>query len=253
MSILNNIVVTDIKQVLTVASQRGKTEKITDRQFYGLSFCKEGQITYTHNGKSFVSDKNHAIILPQGQTYTLHRDKTGAFPLINFSTMNFLCNTFIVIPIKNAESYIKDYEQLKSLSLFEKSRTKKMSVFYNIISRLENELISYNNTLLPAISYIKDNFSDTLLTNSVLAEKCNISEVYFRKLFLTQYKVTPKQYIIDLRIAKAKQLLTDGNLKIGAISESCGFSNQYHFCRVFKEKTGLTPTEYMKQNRIHKL
>ena len=87
----------------------------------------------------------------------------------------------------------------------------------------------------------------------LLAEKCGISEVYFRRLFTEQYKVTPKQYIIDLRINKAKQLLTDGIFKIGAISESCGFSNPYHFCRVFKEKTGLTPTEFMKQNKILKI
>jgi AraC-like DNA-binding protein len=40
---------------------------------------------------------------------------------------------------------------------------------------------------------------------------------------------------------------------IGAVAGLCGFSNQFHFCRLFKEKTGLTPTEYMKQNRIYKI
>ena len=253
MSILNNIVVTDVVHTFTVQSDKGNIERINHRSYYGLSFCKEGQITYNLNDEKYISDKNHAIILPQDQSYTLSRDKSGMFPLIDFTTMNFLCNRFIVIPIKNADVYIKEYEQIKALELFKKSRTKRLSIFYNMLSRLDSELSESNNLLTPAVNYLANSFSDPELTNELLAEKCGISEVYFRRLFTEQYKVTPKQYIIDLRINKAKQLLTDGIFKIGAISESCGFSNPYHFCRVFKEKTGLTPSEYMNQNKIQKL
>ena len=253
MSILNNTVITDVARTFTVHSVKGRIEKIENRQFYGLSFCREGQITYNLNGERFVSDRNHAIILPQNQTYTLYRDKNGMFPVIDFTTMNFLCNKFIVIPISNPDVYIKEYEQIKALELFKKSRAKRISIFYNMISRLDNELSNSNNLLIPAVDYLSKSFSNANITNELLAEKCNISEVYFRKLFFEQYKVTPKQYIIDLRINKAKQLLTDGILKIGAVSENCGFSNQYHFCRVFKEKTGLTPSEFMKQNKIIKI
>jgi len=61
--------------------------------------------------------------------------------------------------------------------------------------------------------------------------------------------MTPRQFIIEIRINKAKQLLTDGTLKISAVAEKCGFTNQYHFTRVFKSRVGLTPSEYMKQSR----
>ena len=59
--------------------------------------------------------------------------------------------------------------------------------------------------------------------------------------------------LITEMIAKAKQLLSDGVFKTGVIAEKCGFSNPYHFCRVFKEKTGLTPTHYANSNRIYKI
>ena len=65
------------------------------------------------------------------------------------------------------------------------------------------------------------------------------------------YGISPKQYIIDTRMNMAKQMLSEGSFKINAISEKCGFTNPYHFCRLFKEKTGLTPTEYMKQNKFN--
>lgn len=254
MNRLNKIVVTDVKEVITVFSKKGRLEKMNNRKYYGLSFCNEGQITYTHNNKNYISDPHHAIILPKGQSYTIHGDKSGMFPVINFECADFLCDTMIVLPVENIDFVMKEFIHMKNLFLFEKNRAKVMSLLYNIIhSFFESADISENSILLPAINYLENNFSLPELTNKVLADQCKISEVYFRKLFTEQYGIAPRQYIIDIRINKAKQLLTDGILKINNISEKCGFSNPYHFSRLFKEKTGLTPTQYLKQNRILKI
>ena len=252
MEILNKITITDIKELFTVTSLRGRSEEIHNRESYGLSFCTEGRITYTLGGKQAVSDENHAVILPKGQSYSLHGDKTGIFAVINFDCNDSLCDNVISIPIQNPETYIKDFEKMKALSLFEENRAKMMSVFYNILHRLSTES-SVRNVILPAIKHIESNYQNPKLSNVELAQKCNISEVYFRKVFTEVYKTTPKQFVVDVRIDKAKQLLSDGFLRVGAVAEQCGFSNQYHFCRLFKEKTGITPTEYMKQNRIYKI
>lgn len=253
MNSLNNIIVTNIERLITVSSPKGKIQQVKDRRCYGLSFCKEGQITYTHKGQKYVSDPWHAIILPQGESYSLHGDKSGVFPLINFSCADKLCDTMLLLPVRDIDTYIKDYEQMKSLFLFDRNRAKVMSIFYNILHRLSFDYNSEPNILIPAIRYIESNYTSSSLTNKELANKCNISEIYFRKLFAKSYGLSPKQFIIDIRINKAKQLLTDSILKINAVSEECGFSNPYHFCRIFKQKVGLTPTEYMKQNRIYKI
>ena len=54
-------------------------------------------------------------------------------------------------------------------------------------------------------------------------------------------------------LTEAKQLLVDTTLAVTDISSACGFSSLYHFCRYFKNKTGMTPTEYAKQNRIFQI
>ena len=201
-----------------------------------------------------MSDPHHAIILPKGQSYTIRGDKSGVFPVINFECFDFLCDTMILLPIENIDFVMKDFAQMKNLFLFERNRSKVMSLFYNIIhSFSESSAVLGNNILIPAIKYLENNYSLPTLTNKILADQCNISEVYFRKLFSEQYGITPRQYIIDIRINNAKQLLTDGIFKINAVSEKCGFSNPYHFSRLFKEKTGLTPTEYLQQNRKFKI
>lgn len=253
MDILNKIVVTEITDVITVPSLKGRRDEILGRKCYGLSFCEEGQITYTHNGKAFVSDPEHAIILPKGQSYTLSGDKTGNFALINFDCADLLCDTMILLPLRNVEPLLKDFAQMKSLFLFERNRPKIISLFYNIIHNLSFPDCPEHNQILPAIRYLEKNYSSPELANKVLAEQCNLSEVYFRRLFIKSFGVTPKQYVIDARINKAKQMLTDGLLKIEAVAEACGFSSPYHFCRLFRQKTGVTPSAFAKESRSYKI
>lgn len=251
MANLKNIVVTEVTDAITVYSPKGRFEKMTDRRCYGMSFCSEGQITYTHNGKKFISDNKHIIILPKGQNYTIKGDKTGFFPLINFNCNEHLTDTFLLFPTDNMDTFMHDFETIKKLTLFPENHAKVMSIFYNMIHNLVSEEC-FCNTIAPAIKYIKKNYSNREITNEILAKECNISEVYLRKLFRKHLKTTPKQYISEMRLQKAKQLLSEGILKINSISEECGFLSSYNFCRFFKEKTGLTPTEYMKQNKILK-
>ena len=252
MKALGDMIVTEIKDVMTVFSEKGRVVNMRNRTTYGLSFCLDGQITYVHNGKRFVSDKNHAVILPKGQSYTLYGDKKGMFPLINFDCLGDLCDSFVVIPIEDSKFFINDYERIKALSLFEGNNAKILSIFYGIVDRL----VSYSsagNTLMPAIGYIEKNYHNPGLSNSELARECRISEVYLRKLFAKEFKTSPRQFVIDIRIQKAKQLLSEGMFKTGVVAEMCGFSNPYHFCRIFKDKTGLTPTDYANQNRVYKI
>ena len=117
---INKITVTDIKQLFTVTSPRGRRAEIRNRKSYGLSFCAEGKITYKINGKQAVSDERHAVILPKGQSYSLYGNKSGIFPVINFDCKEFLCDEVISLPIQSADTYIKDFEKMKALSLFEK-------------------------------------------------------------------------------------------------------------------------------------
>ncbi|MBE6912188.1 MAG: helix-turn-helix transcriptional regulator [Ruminococcaceae bacterium] len=251
--ILDSITVTDVTNIITFSSPKGRFRKIENRPCFGLSFCTEGQITYTLDGKKYVSDTSNAVILPEGKSYTLFGDKKGIFPVINFKCTNFLCDEILTFPIENPEPYLTDYEQMKSLSLFKQNRTKIIGIFYNMLHRLSHSSRDAASPLTPAIKHLETHFSDSQLKNADLADLCNISEVYFRKLFLKHYGTTPKQFVTDIRIDRAKQLLTDGGLKINAISDRCGFSNPYHFCRVFRQKTGFTPTEYMHRNKIRKI
>lgn len=93
-------------------------------------------------------------------------------------------------------------------------------------------------------AFIDANFKDASLSVTSLAENAKMSEVYFRKLFKAQFDVSPVQYIISVRLKKAKELMKSPFLSLEECALQSGFSSSQYFCRVFKKATGMTPNAY---------
>lgn len=248
---LRNVVITKISEACTVYSPKGRSEQMRSRRSYALTLCIDGQITYTQNWIEYISHRNTAVILPKGGNYHIRGDKSGFFPVINFECSDFLCDTVTVLPIANAEQLLADFEEIKTLICFENNHARIFSIFYGMLHKLSFSKLP--PLLENAIRLIGSEYGDPTLTNMRLAQACRVSEVYLGKLFSKHLSTSPKQYIIDLRLQKATQLLREGTLTITDISETCGFSNPYHFCRIFKEHLGITPSEYRKENLIRKI
>ncbi|OOQ58781.1 AraC family transcriptional regulator [Mucilaginibacter pedocola] len=85
---------------------------------------------------------------------------------------------------------------------------------------------------------------DKPYTPEQVAQDLNLSYSSFRKMFKSQTGLSPGQYFLQLKINRASKLLNDGTLLVKEISASLNFESAYYFSRVFKEKTGMTPTEY---------
>ena len=248
---LKNTVITDILSSYTVFSVKGRYDEMRSRKSYGLSFCVGGQITYIQNGREYVSNPGVAVILPKHGNYIIRGDKTGSFPLINFDCKEPLCETVTPIPIENADELIAEYKRIEKLFYSDENHAQIFSIFYEIIHRLSAGRIPYE--LRDALKYIKTAYKDPHVTNLSIAEASGISEVYLRKLFAKHFKSSPKQFVVDFRMQKAKQLLAEGFMNIASISDDCGFSNPYHFARAFKKHAGMTPSEYRKKNIICKI
>ena len=249
------IILTRVDSVFTVVNTSFNNRQKTNRKTHALCFCLSGKTVYEHNGNVYASDREHAILIPQGATYLHSCTEEGHFPLINFyTTAEFAPSEFMVFEIDSPDDYMEDFRELEKISLLhpKNEHLKSMHILYSILLRLhKGELAKESRTfhiIRPAVQYLENHFSDPQLTNSILAEQAMISEVYFRRIFKENFGVSPKQYIRDLQIAKAKNLLIGHkNLSVAQIAEEIGFSNIYQFSAAFKKATGLTPTAYSKR------
>ena len=78
-----------------------------------------------------------------------------------------------------------------------------------------------------------------------LAKKCTLSESAYRKQFKELTGLSPVQYINQLKIEKACQMLLGGDMRVQDISDFLGFYSLPYFYKVFKDCTGLTPKQYL--------
>lgn len=91
--------------------------------------------------------------------------------------------------------------------------------------------------------YIQENFHRVISRESIAA-RFNISPSHLSRLFRQQGHMRLADYISWVRIDRAKFMLKKYRFRLEEVANRCGYSDVNYFCRVFKEKTGLTPTEY---------
>lgn len=103
-----------------------------------------------------------------------------------------------------------------------------------------------NQCITKAINIIDKHLSSPLTANDV-AMQVNMSRSYFSVCFKNITGHTFNEYIRIMRIDKAKNYLVHTNLKIGVIAENVGYRDIKYFSKLFKQETGMLPTEYRKK------
>ncbi len=87
------------------------------------------------------------------------------------------------------------------------------------------------------------------ITIDDLSREVALSPYYLIRAFRHVYKQTPHQYLVDQRIAKAKELLRNSDLNIRAICEAVGFESLGSFSTLFRKAAGVSPRAYRVRSR----
>jgi AraC family transcriptional regulator len=77
-----------------------------------------------------------------------------------------------------------------------------------------------------------------------MASACGVSPDYFLRMFKSTVGVSPYQYLLNLRVERAKILLSDATCSLAEVALRCGFSHQEHLSRMFRRFTGVAPGRY---------
>ena len=146
------------------------------------------------------------------------------------------------------DNYSNEYEEAYNLQ----------AVFHKIISLHMKDAIE-KDSMLPSIAqkvanYIEKSYYNNI-TISNIAKDFHISRNYLYTLFKREYGVSPQDYLISYRIEMAKKLLknTRDSLSINEIASSTGFDNPLYFSRIFRNRTGMSPSEYRKKYKQSKI
>lgn len=132
----------------------------------------------------------------------------------------------------------KDEKELKEVT---------KSLLDQLIKKVNKKQNQNTKSLInEAVEYMKENFNKDISLESV-ANRFFLNQAYFSRLFKQYVGMTFTDLIIEMRMEKAKDLLSEGRLKIYEVSKQVGYGSEKYFSRVFKQYTGSAPSDYIRR------
>lgn len=131
---------------------------------------------------------------------------------------------------------------------------KSQALFMLILHRFFELTIYKNNSytmdprIQKTIKYISDHYSEDLSV-AKLAELVRLKPVYFGALFKHETSVTVNQYLTQIRINHAENMLRNGEYTISETSERCGYNDVHYFRKQFKSILGYLPSQCILQRK----
>ena len=249
---LSNLVITRIVRILSV--HHGRTHwECKNREHWAIVVRESGKAIFSTQTQAISSDPDTVLIIPQGSSYSFDVTEQGTYILLEFDAEQNGTEIFS-LPIGNAEKILKilhqmDYNQIIGHPYYALEQIH--SAYEILLTLLRDTRLLYvqkdkARVIEKAADYITTHYANDL-TNACLAERCGISEVYFRKLFTEIMGNSPITYLHKVRTAEAAKLLQVNELSTSEIATAVGYSNLYHFSAMFKKYMGMPPSRYARQ------
>lgn len=223
-----------------------------------LLYLDNCDATYTlKNGEKIYANCGSVIYTPLHSEYFVKLSNAGNEPCktvhVNFllydpDSSPFVLNDKVEVYSADNTNYRAIFNKIDNYGKANiQCHGKIKSIMYDLLFKLseyyyKSHIYSYS-IIEQGIEYLEKNEEQTL-TVSQIADMCNVSEVYFRKLFKKYSGMSPAEYRTAAKIFKAKTYLTREGLSVSDISDRLGYSEVSYFIKVFKNNVGMTPAKY---------
>ena len=223
---------------------------------------------FSGSGKLFIEDNVYQVkakqffFLPAGSKlyyYPNENDKWTYFWL-TFSGDNAVdfVNTLSIGKKNPVVSAPDDLSEAELFAFAQEISNKKQVNYYKAKSMLyliadalckTQQTGGFINSLVKdAKEMIKLNYDNREFTVDLIANELHVSHSYLVKVFKQKTGKTLVEYLIDIRLAAAIDMLVNTNLTARQISYNVGYNDEIHFLKQFKKKYGLTTKEYRQKN-----
>ena len=214
---------------------------VKERSYAALSFRVKGTGNFKMGGKSLFIRPGDVLFIPANMPYEVEYSVSESIvanlPLCNYSEPE-------VFRFKNqAEGSLLFLQMLSDWQASHSVNRAKAAV-YGILEKICNDqkMPEKDTAFALCLQFIEEHFCDPSLDIGGVCEAGFMSPSGLQRAFLRHFGISPKQYIIKLRMNKALPLLIENKLSVREISALCGFSDEKYFSRAFKEKYGQPPS-----------
>ena len=218
--------------------------------YHDLTIVINGKLHYTLNGESITVTEGEAIYSPAGAT--MSRDQSTRVSYISF---NFTTKHNEPLPLNYHLSHVLSHEINGYIDiihhLLRKPKVHNDDKLFHLTNLILLRLFEQQNGSSPVPyvekikTYIAENFQNDITLDTV-SSHVNLHPSYCSTIFKRNEGRSVTEYINNIRIANAKELLETTPYRIGEIGSMCGISDPYYFSRVFSKICGTSPSLYRK-------
>jgi two-component system response regulator YesN len=172
--------------------------------------------------------------------------------IINYAT-NYFKQLYSVPP---ELLYQHNYASIKHLSEVKSARLMGAITFdclVNMMDFVNAQMIDYKDKVIGQIKEYVNGHINKSICAADICKVVNFNPTYISNFFKKKTGITLSDYIIGIKMEKAKQLLSNSLLKINKVAEEVGYDDQRYFCLVFKKFCGLTPTKFRDRRHPDKI
>ena len=253
----NSAIVKNISVAVYVAPNLGRHVH-KDRPTHGFVLNDKNAVRdyCFSDGRVMRTEGESLFYLPKGSSYSVKTLHTGGCYAINFDAAGADGEDILSEPfslksdshdaLKQCfKSACEEWRRRSPLSLSAAMKAVYSAIYFIVKSQPRGYLPSGKYAIIrPAVERMNEHFSDRELTVESLAALTGVSEVYFRKIFTRAFGISPKEYLVRMRMDYAKELLKLGEVEVSRIAELSGYSEPCHFSREFKRRFGVSPKDY---------
>ena len=242
------------------------TERPNGRADYHILYIYQGACHTELLGKNVVAEKGDMILFKpyEKHKYRFYKSDLPISCYIHFTGVG--CEKILndigfkdkrIIRIGTSKTILALFEKLEMDSNLKQPFSDALCAGYIIeILSLAGRRFYYSGNhaylnkksqMSAVCQFMYDNYMQKLSVEDC-ARQCKLSPGRFAHVFKEAIGKSPLEYINEIRISKAKELLLSQNHTVSEIAEMVGFPNQIYFSKIFKKKTGVSPKQYSKSD-----
>lgn len=238
-------------QILTIDRFYHKegSYKVKERPYAALSFRESGSGSFRIGGKSFHTKPGDVLFIPADTPYEVDYSTSESI-VVNMDFCNYSEAEVFEFHARSGISAL--FSLLLEEWRVQHSVNRAKSTIYSILEKI-GEYDNENNkksALAECVRYMELNYDDPALDVDRLCEIGFVSRSNLYRLFMARFGISPKQYLIKLRLGKALGLLVEGELSVKEIAAVCGFADDKYFSRAFKAKYGHPPSHLRRHTYV---
>lgn len=251
--------------------RKNKGKIKSNKTCYVLHYVLSGEGEVTVDGKTHtVSAHDFFLFMPHSNAvYMPNRSNPWSYIWIEFNGPG-VRDILSMTSFLDGERFAADSEDLSLKKLFESmvrednqaSESAEPVLITGYIFRILSFLIQ-NHPKKETVNFSKEeaavkevegyldaHYADWNLSMAEVASIFSFSQSYLTRLFKSQTGITPIQYVNELRMKKAIELLNCRSLSVNQIAEAIGYKNQFYFTKRFKKYYGVPPSKYKQKNIV---